>query len=425
LTFGLAPALRGSRFEPQAGLREGGRGTTGRRSHWFQHSLIVVETALAVVLLTCSGLLLQTFRHWTGTDIGFNSERLLTFEMPLFRYPDFERRTAFINAAVENVRAIPGVVNAGSINLIPFTNFANATFYLLEGQTRDQTPGQVALIRNVSRNYFATIGAQLRQGRLFDISDRTSASPVAIVNETFANRHFAQRSPLGQRFKFGNLGEKGYWYTIVGVLKSIPESGVLVEANPAVYKVYEQSDQIGDLNAGIVARTTVDPLSIVPAVRQAIWSLDKNQPLARIRTMEEIVERQLSTSSHSTTLFGAFALLALLLASLGIYGVLSYAVAQRTNEIGVRMALGATSGGILLSFGRRGVALTLCGLAIGSVLAVIASRSLTTLFYGFHPDFIPTVATTSLILMTVAALATFIPAHRASRIDPMMAVRQE
>jgi putative ABC transport system permease protein len=425
LTFGLAPALRGSRFEPQAGLREGGRGTSGRRSHWFQHSLIVVETALAVVLLTCGGLLLQTFQHLRGTDLGFNSERLLTFEMPLFRYPDFDRRTAFINAAVENVRAIPGVINAGSIDLIPFTNFANATFYLLEGQTRDQTPGQVALIRNVNRDYFATVGAQLREGRFFDISDRKSSSPVAIVNETFAKRHFPERSPLGQRFKFGNLNEKGYWYTIVGVLKSIPESGVVDEAKPVVYKPYEQSDQLGSLNAGIVARTTGEPSSIVPAVRQAIWSLDKNQPLARIRTMEEIVDGQLSTSSQSTALLGAFALLALLLASLGIYGVLSYAVAKRTSEIGVRMALGATSQDILLSFTRGGLALTLIGLAVGLVLAVNAARVMTTLFYGFQPDYMLALAVASLVLLAVAALACLVPARRASRINPMMALQQE
>ena len=243
----------------------------------------------------------------------------------------------------------------------------------------------------MSRDYFATVGARLREGRFFSVSDQKSDSPVAIVNEPFANRHFAGRSPLGQRFKFGSLGEKGHWYTIVGVVKQIPESGVLDEAKPAVYRVHEQCDQIGDLSAGIVVRTAVEPASIVPAVRQAIWSLDRNQPLARIQTMEEIVDRQLSTPSQSTALLGAFALLALLLASLGIYGVLSYAVTQRTNEIGVRMALGATSGEILLSFGKRGLALTLTGLAIGLVLAGIAARSMTALLYGFRPDYVPTV----------------------------------
>jgi putative ABC transport system permease protein len=385
----------------------------------------VIETALAVVLLTCGGLLLQTSRHLRNTDLGFTSERLLTFETPLFRYKEFDRRNAFIRGELDNVRAIPGVVSAGSINLIPFTNFASATFYLLEGQSRDRIADQVALIRNVSRDYFVTVGAQLREGRSFGASDRRSDSPVAIVNEPFAKRNFPGQSPLGKRFKFGALGDKGYWYTIVGVLKAIPETGVLDAAKPAVYRVYEQCDQIGDLNAAIVVRTAGEPASIVPAVRQAIWSLDKKQPLARIRTMEDIVDRQLSTSSQSTALLGAFALLALLLASLGIYGVLSYAVTQRTNEIGVRMALGATSSEIMRAFGRRGLVLTLIGLTIGLVLAAIASRFLTTLLYGFRPDYIPIAAVVSLTLAGVAALASFVPARRASRIDPMIALRQE
>jgi putative ABC transport system permease protein len=424
VAFGLAPALRGSRVAPQEGLR-GGRGTAGARSHRFQHSLIVVETALAVVLLVCGGLLLQTFRHLRNTDLGFKSERLLTFETPLFRYKDFDRRVAFVNAEIDNVRGIPGVVSAGAVNLIPFTNIATATFYLLEGQPKDGFAGQVALIRNVSRDYFATIGAQLREGRFFTASDRKSSLRVAIVNEPFANRHFAGRSALGQRFKFGELGDNGHWFTIVGVLKPIPESGVLEEAKPAVYRVRDQCEQIDDLSAGIVIRTAVEPGSIVPAVRRAIWSVDKNQPLARIQTMEELVDRQLSTPSQSTTLLGAFALLALLLASLGIYGVLSYAVTQRTNEIGVRMALGATAGRILVSVGRRGLELTLCGLAIGLVLAVIASRLMTALLYGFRPAYAATVAVVSVVLVGIAAVACFVPARRASRIDPVLALRHE
>lgn len=425
LTFGLTPALRGSRTAPQQGLRDGGRGAAGPRSHRFRHSLIIVETALAVVLLTCGGLLFQTFQHLRNTDLGIRRERLLTFETPLFRYEDFDRRVAFINAELEKVRAIPGVISAGSINLIPFTNFAHATFYQLDGQPKGSFAGQVALVRNVSRDYFATVGARLREGRFFGTSDKKSDPPVAIVNEPFANRHFAGQSPLGKRFQFGNLGEKGLWYTIVGVVRPIPESGVLNEAKPAVYRVHEQCYQVGDLKAGIVVRTAVEPTSIISAVRQAIWSLDRNQPLARMRTMDEIVSGQLSTPSQSTALLGAFALLALVLASVGLYGVLSYGVAQRTNEIGVRMALGATSGEILLSFGKRGLVLTLAGLAIGLVLSAGAARLITTLLYGFQPDYLPAATVVSAVLLAVASLACFVPAYRASRIDPMIALRHE
>lgn len=425
LTFGLAPALRGSRLAPQAGLREAGRGTAGRRSYWLQHSLIIIETALAVVLLTCGGLLLQTFQHLRNTDLGIRSERLLTFETPLFRYKDFDRRVAFVNAELEKVRGIPGVVNAGAISRIPLTVTDQATFYLLAGQSGDVIPGQVALTRVVSRDYFQTIGARLYGGRFFEMSDRRSDSPVVIVNETFADRNFAGRSPLGKRLKFGQLNEKGYWYTVIGIVKEIRDTGVTEELKPTIYRLHEQADQSGDQPSGIVVRTAVEPASIVSAVRQAIWSLDKNQPLARIQTMEEIVDRQLSTPTQSTALLGAFAVLALLLASVGLYGVLSYAVTQRTNEIGVRMALGATSSEILLSFGKRGLALTLTGLAVGLVLAAIAARLMTNLLYGFRPDYVPTVTVVSLILLAVATLACFVPARRASRVDPVIALRNE
>jgi putative ABC transport system permease protein len=424
LVFGLAPAWRGSRLSPQDGLRAGGRGTAGARSQWFQQSLIVVETALAVALLICGGLLLQTFQYLWNTDLGIRTERLLTFETPLLRYKDFDRRVAFVNAELEQVRAIPGVTNAGAISRIPLTVTDDSRFYLLAGQSRDRVSQQIALTRVVSHGYFATVGARLREGRFFDASDRRSDSPAVVVNESFANRNYPGRSPLGERLKFERLNDKGYWYTIIGVVKEIHERGVSEDSQPAIYRVHEQAEQSNDVPSGIVVRTGVEPASVIPAVRQAIWSVDKHQPLARMRTMEEIVNRQLSTPTQSTALLGAFALLALLLASIGMYGVLSYAVTQRTNEIGVRMALGATSGEILCSFARRGLGLVLCGLVIGLVLATIASRLLTILLYGFHPDYITTVAAVSLILSAVATVACFVPARRASLVDPIIALRQ-
>jgi predicted permease len=427
LAFGLAPALRGSRTGPQDGLRSGGRGAAGARSYWFQHSLIVIETALAVALLTSGGLLLETFRHLRNTDLGLRQEKLLTFETPMFRYGDFARRDAFLRAVMEKIRAIPGVINAGATSQLPLeAGDSSATFYWIAGQPKERVRDQVALIRLVTRDYFPTIGAHLREGRFFEASDRLSDAQVAIVNETFANRKFPGRSPIGAQFKFGNTGEKGYWYRIVGVVREIHEVGMEEAARPVVYGMHEQgSNQLMIPPGGIAVRTSVEPVSIVSAIRQALWSIDKNQPMWRVRTLEDKFDRQLTTPTQSTALMGAFALLALLLASIGLYGVLSYAVAQRTSEIGVRMALGATSREILLTFGKRGLILAVAGLAIGVALSIVASRFLKALLYGFQPDLIPTITVVSLILLGVAAVASLAPARRASRVDPVIALRSE
>src|SRR5215470_13589490 len=232
VAFGLAPALSGSRFNLEDGLRDGGRSTPGPRSHWFQHSLIVVETALAAALLICGGLLLQGFQHLSNTNLGIRTERLLTFETPLLRYKDFDKRVAFVNAELDKVRGIPGVTNAGAISRIPLTVTDGSRFYFLAGQSPDSFSKQIALTRVVSRSYFATVGAQLREGRFFEPSDQKSQSPGVVVSESFANLNYPGRSPLGERLKFERLGEEGYWYTIIGVVKEIRERGVAEESRP-------------------------------------------------------------------------------------------------------------------------------------------------------------------------------------------------
>ena len=427
LAFGLAPAWRRSRSGLEHGLREAGRGAAGERSYWFQHSLIVIETALAVALLTSGGLLLETLRHLQNTELGVRREKLLTFEIPLFRYKEFHRRDAFLTAVLEKIRAIPGVINAGATSQFPLKpNDLSATFYWIAGQPHESERNQVALIRLVTRDYLPTIGARLREGRFFEASDRRSDAQVAIVNETFANRNFAGRSAIGAQFKFGDTGEKGYWYRIIGVVKEIHEVGMEEAARPAVYLLHGQRNkQLMIPPGGIAVRTAVEPVSIVSAIRQAIWSIDKNQPMWRVQTLKDIFAHQLTTPTESTALMGAFALLALLLASIGLYGVLSYAVTQRTSEIGVRMALGATSREILLTFGKRGLVLTVAGLAIGLGLSIVTSRFLSALLYGFRPDLIPTITVVSLILLGVAAVACLAPARRASRVDPVIALRSE
>jgi putative ABC transport system permease protein len=423
IVFGMVPALSASRVQLQASLKEGGRGMAGSRRHWFQHSLIVAETALAVVLLTGGGLLLQTLNHLRQINLGIRTEKLLTALVPLTRYRDFNKRVAFVDAMLQKIRAIPGVTSAGSISDIPLTSVGGTSSYQFAWQGNNR--GQDALNRVVTRGYFETIGAQLREGRFFQDSDRTTKEPVAIVNETFADRHFPGKSALGARFQYSNMYPGAYWYTIVGVVKEIRERGVSADLKPAVYIVNEQADQDWPVPSGLMIRTSGDSASIGPAVREAIWSVDSNQPIARMRTLDSIIDTELSEPSQDSALLAAFAALALVLASIGLYGVLSYAVTQRTSEIGVRMALGATSGNILRTFGRQGLLLTGIGLAVGLLLAMAATRLMTSLLFGFTPNYAPAVAAVSAILLVVAAVACFIPARRASRIDPLVALRHE
>jgi putative ABC transport system permease protein len=426
IAFGLAPALRGTRLAPVDGLLQGGRGTAGARIRWFQHWLIASETALAVALLTSAGSLLQSFHHLRNTDLGMRPERVLTFELPFFRYGEMERRVAFINTVLENIRAIPGVVNAAASSGIPLqSRDPQATFYLLEGQSRDAIPRQVAQMRVVTRDYFRTIDARLREGRFFEASDARSEAPAVLVNETFTNRHFAGRSAIGGRFQYGRLNDKGHWYTIVGVVKEIREVGVGEAPRPVVYLFHDRADQVSNNPSHIVVRTSAEPASIVPQIREAIRVVDANEPIWRIQTLEAVRNRELSTPTQSTALLGAFALLALVLASVGLYGVLSYAVAQRSKELGIRMALGATSRDILLSVGRPGLTLTVAGLAAGLVVAGITARLMVNLLYGFQTDSVRIGIVVSMSVLIVGSVACVVPARRASRVDPNVVLRAE
>jgi len=350
---------------------------------------------------------------------------VMTLVTPLFRYRDFERRVAYVNEQLDRIRAIPGVVSAGAISRIPLTVTDQATFYRLTGQTDDETKQQVALSRAVTRGYFATVGATFREGRDFGDSDRRSDAPVAIVNESFVHLHFAGASAIGAKIQFGDLSTTGYWYTIVGVVRDIRDRGVAERVRGTIYRLHDQGDQFSDEPSGIVVRTAGDPAAIVPALRQSIWSVDKNQPIARIQTLDDIVNTQLSAPSQNTLLLGVCAFLALVLASIGLYGVLSYAVAQRTNEIGVRIALGAQAKDILASVSGRGMALALVGTVIGLGVAVGAARVMQTLFYDFSPSYFASALMASAMLLAVAALACFLPARRATRIDPIIALQQE
>ncbi len=425
LLFGALPAVDSARVSLHDTIKQGGRGSFGARRHWLRDSLVVAETALAVLLLTGAGLLFQTLHSLQQTDLGMKTENLLTaltFPDPKKTHP---QREVFYNAVLERARAIPGVLYAGFTSTLPLTERGNTSGYIFEGQSEAETHTQDALFRVVSTDYHRTVGARLREGRFFSRDDRSDTQPAAIVNETFADRHFRGQSALGKRFQMGRWGREYPWYSIVGVVREIRERGIDVDLKPGVYLVHPQAASAWPIPSTLIIRTAVEPASITSQLREAVWAVDKNQPVSRVRTMDAVVNLELAAPKQNSILLAVFAALALLLACLGIYGVLSYAVTQRTNEIGLRMALGATSSNILALVAQRGLILTLAGLAIGIAASLAASRLIENLLFGVKPNDPATLIAVSATLLTVALAAAMIPALRASRIDPLAALREE
>lgn len=430
ILFGLAPALAMSRTELHDTLKQGGRGSAGTRRHWLRDALVVSEVALALLLLTGAGLMIQTLRNLENVDIGMRRDHLLTLgtDLPRSRYPDFPKRNAFFRAVLDKIRTIPGVTSVAYTSNLPLTAFGNTSGYTLEGETRGDGRAQDALFRVVTPGFFQTIGASLREGRLFTDDDRANTTPVMVINETFANLHWPGQSPIGKRFHVSfnttKLDDRR-WLTIIGVVKEIRERGIDAELKQAMYMPEAQSELYWPIPSDLAIRTSIDPLTITSAVREAIWAVDKDQPIARVRSMEQVSERQLEARQQQMTLLTAFAGLALILASLGIYGVLSYAVAQRTQEIGVRMSLGATPQSIVGLVLNRGLLLTALGLAIGVIGSIVAGRLIKTMLFGVKEQDPVTLVGVSVILLAVAATACLLPAWRASRVDPVIALQNE
>lgn len=430
ILFGLAPAITTSRTELHDTLKQGGRGSAGTRRQWLRDVLVVSEVALALLLLTGAGLMIQTLRNLENVDIGMRRDHLLTLgtDLPQSRYPDFAKRSSFYRAVLEKARAVPGVINAAYTSNLPLTTMGNTSGYLFDGQTWSDNDGQDALFRVVTPSFLDTMRASLREGRWFTQDDRSNTQPVMVINETFANRHWAGQSPIGKRFHVsfnGGKPEDRRWLTVIGVIKEIRERGIDIGLKQAMYMPEAQAELYWPKPSDLAIRISVDPQSVTNAVRQAIWSIDRDQPIARVRTMDEVSDRQLEARSQQMTLLTTFAALALILASLGIYGVLSYAVAQRTQEIGVRMSLGATPQSIVGLVLNRGLALTAVGLVLGIIGSLAAGRMVKTMLFGIKEQDPTTLVAVSLVLLIVAAMACLIPALRASRVDPVIALRNE
>jgi putative ABC transport system permease protein len=428
VAFGAVPALLASRTRPGATLNDVARdmagGTSGRH---VRRVLVVSEVALAVVLLVSAGLLIRSFQLLRHVDTGFTTENALTMRMvlPFPKYAKTETRRAFYDEVLPKIEAIPGVESAGMITFLPLSfNGMNFSFSV-EGQT---SPSDMklpfALFRVVSPGYFRAMGIPLRRGRFFDSRDSADAQPVLLVNRRLAEQYWPGEDAIGKRLKIGPVDSPNAWLTVVGVVGDTRQTG-LYEQKLEFYVPYAQERRSFVAPRDLVVRTKSDPGVIAAAVRNAVWSVDKDQPISKVRTLDQVFAAAISQERFQALMLGLFAALALLLACVGLYGVISYAVVQRTHEIGVRMALGAQPVHVLSLVIRQGMTLTLAGLIVGIVAGTFVTRVLTDLLFGVTPRDPLTFAGVPVLLLLVALLACYIPARRATRIDPLIALRSE
>jgi putative ABC transport system permease protein len=423
--FSIVPAWQASRASLNDALRQGGRGGAGGRRTATRDALVVVEVTAALVLLVGAGLMLKTLARLRGIEIGFRSDHMLTMRtiLPRNKYREPASRLAFYGRVMEGVRALPGVEAAAYNSTLPFLSAGNTQGYQVEGRKAPPGLAEDALLRVGDPLYLKTMAVRLVEGRLPDARDAAGAPLVIAVNETLARAYFPKESALGHRIALSDRTPT--WRTIIGVVKDMRERGYALDMKPGVYIPFPQILDTWAQPENLVVRTKGDPTSITGAVRRVIAAIDPEQPVAAVRTMDEILDRDVEDRTQQMTLLTAFAALALLLASIGLYGVLSYAVTQRSREIGVRIALGATSNSVLAMVVGRGLALTGVGVAAGLILAALATRAMKSLLYGVEAFDPATFAEVVALLCAIAALACWAPAWRASRVDPIVVLREE
>lgn len=426
IVFGLVPALTASKPDLIQALRNSrshGLMSFGLRS--FRGWLVVAELALAVVLLVAAGLLVRSFNKLMAIDLGFDRENVLTARVALPRssYKEPAQTQAFYDNLLQRMQSMPGVESAGMINHTPLSGFGLIAFIGIETQLPldDQKDPPIGA-GTVSPSYFQTMKIPLLSGRYYDTRDRADTQKVAIVNEAFTNRFFPNGDVLGKRLSFGCEKKEGLCRTIVGVVGNIRQEGITDAVTPEIYLPYSQMPLNG---MTVMVRTASEPLTIARVLRSEVFAIDKNQPIHDVKTLGQRVDEKVAVSRSLMVLFTAFALLALVLGAVGIYGIVSYSVTQRTHEIGIRMALGAQAGNVLSLIMKNGFALVLTGIMIGVGGALMLTRFLTTLLFGVTPTDRGTFVFVSLIFFVIAMVASLIPALRATRVDPLVALRYE
>jgi len=421
--FGLAPALEISKADLNEGLREGGRGSAGSRQT-LTGVFVAAEVALSLLLLVCAGLLLKSLSNLQHVDPGFQSAHVLALDFDLAepKYREEIQRTRFLERILDETRAAR---SAGLTGGLPFTSKGWTEEVTPEGETGWRDGPANPIYRVITPGYLETLNVRLIRGRFFDGRDREGRALVAIVNRKAAREFWPNQNPIGKRLKFGRLASDNPWIQVVGVTGDVKHSGLAEPSLQEVYCPYLQVKATRQWPRFLALRTSGDPLKVLTELRRIAARIDSQEPLNHVMTMSEIVDRETSQSKMQTTLLSGLAALALVMACVGIYGVMAYLVTQRTREIGVRMALGARETQIFGLVLKRGMTLTLIGVVIGVCAAVALTRLIGGLLFGISPLDSQVIVSVSGLLMAVALMACLIPARRAASIDPVHALRAE
>jgi putative ABC transport system permease protein len=430
ILFGLTPALQLTSPRYQAALKEGGRNSAASVGGLRLRKLLTVsEVALSMMLLVGAGLLIRSFIGLLRVNPGFESTNILTAQvyLPQYSYPEVGRQTAFYSQAIEGIKALPGVTTVGATDELPLDMGTHSSTFFIDGRANTDALDQSRAVQNrlVSSDYFKVMGIPIISGRAFADTDDGSALPVALVNQSFARHFFPNGDAIGQRLRFEAANP---WMTIVGILGDVRSFGLDKEAKSEIYLPYQQQrffsyNPLSRMH--LVVRTTGDPNAIASAMLESIRGIDKGLPALQPRTMETVLAASIAERRSNMVLLGLFAVVALILTSVGIQGVISYSVTQRIQEIGIRMALGARSRDVLQLVIGQGMTLVLIGLCIGLGGAITLTRVLTTLLFGVGAKDPLTFVIVAALLSIVAFISCYIPARRATRVDPLIAIRCE
>ncbi len=431
MLFGCAPAWQASSVDPNETLKEGGRSGTGAGRHRLRRSLVVGEFALALTLLAGAGLAIHSFWNLARVDPGFRTDHILTFDLavPDKRLTQPEKMVTYYRQLVERIESLPGVIRAEAATGMPLQGANFGMPFTIEGKpVADPSARPGAGFEMVTPGFFQTFGIQMAKGRAFTDQDTASSIRVAIVNETFVNRYLAGVDPLTQRILVEQLipgvtklGPPLEWQ-IIGVFRNVHNGGIRNDGFPEIDVPFAQSPWP---QASMAVRTTGDPAEMTKSIAEAVHSFDTDLALAQVRTMDQIVSQSLVGERFTTSLYATFATVALVLAAVGIYGVMAFAVAQRRHEIGLRMALGASQDHVLGLILKEGIVLAAIGLGIGLVGACFVGRAMRGLLYGVGTIDVAAFSAVAVTLFVAALLACYVPANRAAKVDPMVALRYE